>query len=120
MSTENPYFYLWITASIVSSCFAYTWDVKLDWGLFDSNAGENRFLREEIVYSSPVSCPKIAIPLCVMYLDDSVMFQYYYYFAIIEDFILRFGWAFSLSLTEMGYVHADLMVSIVAPLEVFR
>ena len=98
MSTENPYFYLWITASIVSSCFAYTWDVKLDWGLFDSNAGENRFLREEIVYSSP----------------------YYYYFAIIEDFILRFGWAFSLSLTEMGYVHADLMVSIVAPLEVFR
>ncbi|XP_033330944.1 solute carrier family 53 member 1 [Megalopta genalis] len=98
MSTENPYFYLWITASIMSSCFAYTWDVKLDWGLFDSNAGENKFLREEIVYSSP----------------------YYYYFAIIEDFILRFGWAFSLSLTEMGYVHADLMVSIVAPLEVFR
>ena len=26
----------------------------MDWGLFDSNAGENRFLREEIVYSSPV------------------------------------------------------------------
>ncbi|KAF3426275.1 hypothetical protein E2986_07244 [Frieseomelitta varia] len=98
MSTENPYFYLWIIASIMSSCFTYTWDVKLDWGLFDSNAGENKFLREEIVYSSP----------------------YYYYFAIIEDFILRFGWAFSLSLTEMGYVHADLMVSIVAPLEVFR
>ncbi|XP_043248158.1 xenotropic and polytropic retrovirus receptor 1-like isoform X3 [Colletes gigas] len=98
ISAENPYFYLWITASIISSCFAYTWDVKLDWGLFDSNAGENKFLREEIVYSSP----------------------YYYYFAIIEDFILRFGWAFSLSLTEMGYVHADLMVSIVAPLEVFR
>ncbi|XP_016917659.1 solute carrier family 53 member 1 isoform X2 [Apis cerana] len=98
LSTENPYFYLWITASIMSSCFTYTWDIKLDWGLFDSNAGENKFLREEIVYSSP----------------------YYYYFAIIEDFILRFGWAFSLSLTEMGYVHADLMVSIIAPLEVFR
>ena len=98
MSTENPYFYLWIFVSIMSSCFTYTWDIKLDWGLFDNNAGENKFLREEIVYSSP----------------------YYYYFAIIEDFILRFGWAFSLSLTEMGYVHADLMVSIIAPLEVFR
>ncbi|XP_012153077.1 solute carrier family 53 member 1 isoform X4 [Megachile rotundata] len=64
MSTENPYFYLWITASIMSSCFAYTWDVKLDWGLFDSNAGENKFLREEIVYSSPVStipCMQIKI-----------------------------------------------------------
>ncbi|XP_011697039.1 PREDICTED: xenotropic and polytropic retrovirus receptor 1-like isoform X2 [Wasmannia auropunctata] len=98
LSTENPYFYLWLTVSVVSSCFTYTWDVKLDWGLFDSSAGENKFLREEIVYSSP----------------------YYYYFAMVEDFILRFGWAFSLSLTEMGYIHADLMVSIVAPLEVFR
>lgn len=27
----------------------------MDWGLFDVNTGENRFLREEIVYSSPVS-----------------------------------------------------------------
>lgn len=55
LSTENPYFYLWLTASVVSSCFTYTWDVKLDWGLFDNSAGENKFLREEIVYSSPVS-----------------------------------------------------------------
>ena len=27
----------------------------MDWGLLDSNAGENRFLREEVVYSSAVS-----------------------------------------------------------------
>lgn len=33
---------------------------------------------------------------------------------------MRFGWAFSLSLTEMGYIHGDLMLSILAPLEVFR
>ena len=46
--------------------------------------------------------------------------QAYYYFGIIEDFVLRFGWAFSLSLTEMGYIHGDLMLSILAPLEVFR
>ncbi|XP_045461774.1 xenotropic and polytropic retrovirus receptor 1 [Harmonia axyridis] len=95
---ENPFFYLWIGASIVSSCYAYTWDIKLDWGLFDAKAGDNRFLREEIVYSS----------------------MWFYYFAIIEDLILRFAWAFSMSLTEMGYVHADLMVTLLAPLEVFR
>ncbi|XP_969695.2 solute carrier family 53 member 1 [Tribolium castaneum] len=95
---ESPFFYLWITASLISSCYAYTWDIKLDWGLFDSKAGDNKFLREEIVYSS----------------------TWFYYFAIVEDFILRFGWAFSMSLTEMGYVHADLMVTILAPLEVFR
>lgn len=27
----------------------------MDWGLLDSNAGENRFLREEVVYSTAVS-----------------------------------------------------------------
>jgi hypothetical protein len=94
----NTFFFLWIAASVLSSCYAYAWDIKMDWGLFDSNAGDNTLLREEIVYSSPG----------------------YYYFAIIEDFVLRFGWALSLSLTEMGYIHGDLMVSILAPLEVFR
>lgn len=27
----------------------------MDWGLFDSKAGDNKFLREEIVYSGTVS-----------------------------------------------------------------
>lgn len=51
----NTWFYLWIVALIVSSCYAYGWDIKMDWGLFDSKDGDNRFLREEIVYSSTVS-----------------------------------------------------------------
>ncbi|KAK4877227.1 hypothetical protein RN001_009733 [Aquatica leii] len=96
--TENPFFYFWIAASLISSCYAYTWDIKLDWGLFDAKAGDNKFLREEIVYPS----------------------NWFYYFAIVEDLILRFGWVLSISLTEMDYIHADLMVSILAPLEVFR
>lgn len=95
---HNPFFYLWIISSIISSLYAYWWDMKMDWGLFDSNAGENRFLREEIVYTSPA----------------------YYYFGVVEDFVLRFGWALSLSLVEMGYIHGDLMVSLLSPLEVFR
>jgi hypothetical protein len=41
----------------------------MDWGLFDKNSSENKFLREEIVYSS----------------------KRYYYFAIIEDFALRYN-----------------------------
>ncbi|XP_018566872.1 xenotropic and polytropic retrovirus receptor 1 [Anoplophora glabripennis] len=95
---ENPFFYLWICASLISSCYAYTWDIKLDWGLFDAKAGDNKFLREEIVYSS----------------------TWFYYFAIIEDFILRFGWAFLISMTEMGYALENSMVTVLAPLEVFR
>ncbi|XP_008472751.2 xenotropic and polytropic retrovirus receptor 1-like, partial [Diaphorina citri] len=95
---SNMFFYLWILSSIISSCYSYMWDIRMDWGLFDDNTGEYTLLRDEIVYSSTT----------------------YYYVAIIEDFILRFGWALSLSLTEMGYIHGDLMVSVLSPLEVFR
>lgn len=52
---DNPYTYCWLISAFVSSCYALTWDLKMDWGLFDKNAGENTFLREEIVYSSSVS-----------------------------------------------------------------
>ena len=51
---QGPYFYLWIIAAFVSSCYTLTWDIKMDWGLLDKNAGENRFLREEIVYAHKV------------------------------------------------------------------
>ncbi|CAH2013372.1 unnamed protein product [Acanthoscelides obtectus] len=95
---DNPYVFLWIVAQIISSSYAYTWDIKMDWGLLDKSAGENKFLREEIVYSS--TC--------------------FYYFAIIEDFTLRFIWVLSVYLTEAGYIGSDIMTSVLAPLEVFR
>lgn len=96
-SEVNLYFYFWIMALFVSSIYAYIWDVKMDWGLFDSNAGENKFLREEIVYPT-----------------------FSYYFAIVADLILRFTWALSISLTESGIIHSDMIVTIFSPLEVFR
>lgn len=95
---ENPYLYLWFGANVVSSIYAYTWDIKMDWGLFDSASGENKFLREEIVYSS----------------------KGFYYFAIIEDLVLRFLWVPSFILIQNKYVGAELMTSMTAPLEVFR
>lgn len=49
------FFYLHISCLIVSSCYTLIWDLKMDWGLFDRNAGENTFLREEIVYPHKVS-----------------------------------------------------------------
>ncbi|XP_008553847.1 xenotropic and polytropic retrovirus receptor 1 [Microplitis demolitor] len=95
---ENPWLWFWLASCIINSIYSYTWDIKMDWGLLDSNAGENKFLREEVVYSSAS----------------------FYYFAIIEDFILRFIWIASYILVEYKYVSSDLMTSIVAPLEVFR
>ncbi|XP_077986071.1 xenotropic and polytropic retrovirus receptor 1 homolog [Glandiceps talaboti] len=94
----NPYFYLWIISAVISSSYALTWDIKMDWGLLDDNAGENKLLREEIVYS----------------------YKAYYYVAILEDFILRFSWTLTVSVGELGYFDSDILVTILAPLEVFR
>lgn len=46
--------------------------------------------------------------------------QWFYYLAIVENFCVRFGWTLSILLVQMGYVDSDLMLSILAPCEVFR
>ncbi|XP_055371502.1 xenotropic and polytropic retrovirus receptor 1-like [Condylostylus longicornis] len=94
---ENPFTWIWILMATISSTYAYLWDIKMDWGLFDKNAGENKFLRENIVYNSS-----------------------YYYFAIIEDLFARFIWIISFYLTEMKYITGDVMGTITSILEVFR
>lgn len=97
--SQNPYVILWFIASVISSSYAYAWDIRMDWGLLETwTKGDNKFLREEIVYSS----------------------TYFYYFAIIEDFVLRFLWLPSFYLTESKLVSSDFMTSILSPLEVFR
>ncbi|ELK37135.1 Xenotropic and polytropic retrovirus receptor 1 [Myotis davidii] len=99
-SDTRVFFYLWIVFYVISSCYTLIWDLKMDWGLFDKNAGENTFLREEIVY------PQKA----------------YYYCAIIEDVILRFAWTIQLSVTSMTTLPhiGDIIATVFAPLEVFR
>uniref|UniRef100_A0A672KAI8 Xenotropic and polytropic retrovirus receptor 1 homolog n=1 Tax=Sinocyclocheilus grahami TaxID=75366 RepID=A0A672KAI8_SINGR len=94
------FFYMLILSSVVSSLYTLIWDLKMDWGLFDRNAGENIILREEIVYPHKA----------------------YYYCAIIEDVILRFAWTLQISLTSMTAIPSieDIVVTILAPLEVFR
>ena len=52
--TSNPLFYVWLCSLIVGTCYTLTWDLKMDWGLFSKDAGENRFLREQIVYDYKV------------------------------------------------------------------
>eukprot|EP00092_Neocalanus_flemingeri_P019686 GFUD01021321.1.p1 GENE.GFUD01021321.1~~GFUD01021321.1.p1 ORF type:complete len:609 (-),score=153.00 GFUD01021321.1:1150-2838(-) len=96
---RSPFFYLYILSAIISSCYTYIWDIKMDWGFFAAGAGDNRFLREEIVYSS----------------------KGYYYFAIVEDLVLRFSWAYKLILKEVGFAaYSELTTSVFAALEVVR
>uniref|UniRef100_A0A3Q0RMI4 Xenotropic and polytropic retrovirus receptor 1a n=1 Tax=Amphilophus citrinellus TaxID=61819 RepID=A0A3Q0RMI4_AMPCI len=96
----DTFFYLLIVFSIVSSLYTLIWDLRMDWGLFDRGAGENIFLREEIVYPHKA----------------------YYYCAIVEDVILRFAWTIQISLTTMTKIHStgDIVATVLAPLEVFR
>jgi hypothetical protein len=46
--------------------------------------------------------------------------QSFYYFAIIEDILLRFIWILSFILSENKVISGDLLTSIAAILEVFR
>jgi len=56
---NSVFLYLWIIAEVIRTCYTLTWDIKMDWGLLDRNAGENRFLREEVVYPRKV-CRSVA------------------------------------------------------------
>nr|KAG5685268.1 hypothetical protein BaRGS_034274 [Batillaria attramentaria] len=95
---NSVFFYLWIVAYIASSCYTLTWDIKMDWGLLDKGAGDNRFLREEVVYA----------------------FKAYYYFAMVEDSILRFIWILKVSVGEAHLIPGEILGTILALLEVFR
>lgn len=95
---NNAFFYLWIISAFISTCYTFAWDVKMDWGLLDRNAGENRFLREEIVYPH----------------------KSYYYLAIAEDLVLRLSWVLTVSLDEDGILDSEILKTILACLEVFR
>ena len=67
---NNPFVYTWIIAALINSTYKIIWDIKMDWGLFNKNAGENRFLRDHIIYSS----------------------KKYYYYAMIQDVVFRYSW----------------------------
>lgn len=95
---NSVYFYLWLASLFINSCYTFAWDIKMDWGFFDRNAGENKWLREEIVYS----------------------YKAYYYFAMIEDCVLRFAWIVSIAITQTTNVPRSVLSTIFTVLEVFR
>ncbi|EJW80594.1 EXS family protein [Wuchereria bancrofti] len=66
--------------------------------LINAAPKDSPFLREEMIYGS----------------------KWYYYGAIVEDFILRLSWVLNISLGEAWTMESDLLTCITAPLEVFR
>jgi len=48
------------------------------------------------------------------------LFQSYYYFAMVEDFVLRFAWSLTVSVGEGLLFHNEALTTLLASLEVFR
>lgn len=76
----TPFFVLWITVQLISTCYSLFWDYKMDWGLFKPDAGKNRFLRKELIYRS----------------------KYIYYAAVIQNTTVRFLWVPLIALEQTG------------------
>lgn len=60
----------------------------MDWGLLELKSGDNKFLREETVYSSNVSAPRIVN-------FNSELFLIYFDFIFAVDLLLWNGRRFS-------------------------
>jgi len=98
--TSNPFLYIWIVASFIGATYKVIWDLKMDWGFFDKNAGENKFLRDQIVYPS----------------------KFYYYAAIVENILFRYIWVINvfLQFRTRSAEYADVIGFIFGLIEIFR
>ena len=59
---------------------------------------------------------KFGLSKPVLYLS----FQGYYYFAMVEDLILRLTWSLSVSIGEGLLLHSEVLKTLLAALEIFR
>lgn len=96
-SYKGIYFVLWIVCAFISTCYTLTWDLKMDWGLFEKDLTENKLLRKDVVYPSKI-----------------------YYVAMVENFIFRFIWSLNVSIGWSGLLHREIFVTILAACEIFR
>lgn len=95
---DNGFFYVWVLAYVVSFVYTYVWDIKMDWGLLDKTATNDKILRDDLIYSR----------------------KEYYYAAMVEDFLLRLAWVLNVSLGDAWSAEADLLMLVTAPLECLR
>ncbi|XP_065647319.1 solute carrier family 53 member 1 isoform X3 [Hydra vulgaris] len=98
MGHRSWLFYVWVTSLLVSTIYTLFWDLKMDWGLFAKDAGENRFLRGHIVYD----------------------YKIFYYIAMFGDVLLRFMWTLTVSVGNSGFLFSEFFTLFIALVEVFR
>lgn len=127
---------VWLISAIFTSSLTAYWDIIYDFGLFStydynehddedanskdddgSSSEEFNMSAEEDLYMSKKRKNMKRYP----FLRKELVYPVWvYYFAIIEDIVLRFGWIFTISLTEFSGFEIGLCVSLLAPMEMFR
>jgi len=98
--TDDPFLLAWLVVIVTSSLYGYVWDVKMDWRLMQQNAGDNKLLRHTLLYRH----------------------RAYYYFALVVDLVLRFGWLISMGLPHLlpVQISPEVCLTIFSALEIFR
>lgn len=66
-------FWLFVCISFISTMYSYSWDLYMDWGLLRSKEPGKKFLRNKLLYPT-----------------------WFYYYAVISNFIMRFFWIIAL------------------------
>lgn len=93
-------FWIWVAVHTIASSYSYAWDIYMDWGLLRSKELGTYGLRPKINYHA-----------------------YFYYYAIVSDFILRFFWIvpiFRLGSPDSAFNTFQIMTFISIFLELFR
>ncbi|KAI3649667.1 hypothetical protein MP228_005299 [Amoeboaphelidium protococcarum] len=70
---------IWIISTILTTCYAYNWDILMDWGFF-AKGSKNKYLRNDLFYEH----------------------KWVYYFAIVSNFFLRISWVWQVSVGLWG------------------
>lgn len=105
---------LWFASSTIVSCIAAGWDMIYDFGVFESlyavkpsystNGGQDLKANEQ---RWPLLRKQLTFP------------AWFYYFAIIEDWILKFGWLIFLILFRVFSIEAEVALTLTTLTDLF-
>jgi len=76
-TSSTPSLVLWVVSATVATAYAFTWDIKMDWGLFEK--GNAQFLRSRLIYPAPFT----------------------YYYAAVSNLVMRILWIFTITPTTI-------------------
>eukprot|EP00347_Sterkiella_histriomuscorum_P000531 403375494 len=82
---------IFVLVSLLSTIYSYAWDLYMDWGLFRCFDKEKKYLRPKFLYPA-----------------------WFYYYAMISNFFLRFIWILSLVRTFPDWVYQSQLLVFVS------